>query len=60
MAEIIQFVPRPNPERPTLLETAETKAVAFLAHAPALLIGQNFGWHEPGTADLNEVPRAEE
>jgi hypothetical protein len=37
MAEIIMFVPRPNPERPSLLETVETKAVEFFAHAPALL-----------------------
>ena len=38
-AEIIQFIPRANPERPTLLDDAEAKAAAFLDRAPALTVG---------------------
>lgn len=36
-AKIIQFVPRPRPERPSLMEGEELKAMEFLA--PALIAG---------------------
>jgi hypothetical protein len=36
-AEIIQFVPRPDPKRPTLTETEELQAAEFLLRSQALI-----------------------
>jgi hypothetical protein len=37
-AEIIQFVPRPNPNRPTLLEDVEQKVAEFVEQAPSIAV----------------------
>lgn len=37
-AEIIMFVPRPNPNRKTLLEEVEHKGEEFLDRAPELVV----------------------
>lgn len=45
-ATVINFIPRPNPNRPTLLETKEHECEEFAAKAPALFptdCGQ-IGW----------------
>lgn len=36
-ATIIQFVPRANPDRPTLTEAEELEAAEFLMHSQALI-----------------------
>ncbi len=36
-AEIIQFVPKANPNRPSMVEAEENKAADFLCAAPALM-----------------------
>jgi hypothetical protein len=45
-AEIIQFVPRPNLNRATVLEEEERKAAEFLDRAPALAADTNH-YHAP-------------
>lgn len=46
-AEIIQFVPRPRSDRPSLMEGAELKAMEFLTKAPALVAGE-WAWTPDG------------
>lgn len=36
-AIIIDFIPSPNPNRPTLEELETNKVIEFLSHAPALV-----------------------
>jgi hypothetical protein len=49
-AEIIQFIPKPNPNRPTLTEAEEIEAAEFLMRSLALLGTDcgNIGWPWPG------------
>jgi hypothetical protein len=48
-AEIIQFIPKPNPNRPTLTEAEEIEAAEFLMRSLALL-----GTTTPGTTVPSE------